>query len=150
MRTRTAASAEGRAGEQQVLLPGVVGQGRRAAQLVAGLGVAPEPAQQVGADRVQQVVVVQPDDGVEPLGLCESAERHANLGLLYAFLDRKEDALREGRRAVELKPVKPLKKSVTLEQIKAEPKLREIALLRNSRLSVQPLGKAEFELICRL
>jgi tetratricopeptide (TPR) repeat protein len=34
----------------------------------------------------------------------ESADRHANLGLLYAFLDRKEDALREGRRAVELKP----------------------------------------------
>ncbi|MBA3833155.1 MAG: tetratricopeptide repeat protein [Chthoniobacterales bacterium] len=34
----------------------------------------------------------------------DSAERHANLGLLYAFLERKEDALREGRRAVELKP----------------------------------------------
>lgn len=32
------------------------------------------------------------------------ADRHANLGLLYAFLDRKEDALREGRLAVELKP----------------------------------------------
>jgi predicted RNA-binding protein with PUA-like domain len=52
--------------------------------------------------------------------------------------------------AVELKPVKPLRAPVTLEQIKAEPKLREIALLRNSRLSVQPLGKTEFELICRL
>ena len=52
--------------------------------------------------------------------------------------------------AVELRPVKPLRKAVTLEQIKAEAKLREIALLRNSRLSVQPLGKAEFELICRL
>ncbi|MEO6872019.1 MAG: tetratricopeptide repeat protein [Chthoniobacterales bacterium] len=34
----------------------------------------------------------------------DNAERHANLGLLYAFLERKEDALREGRRAVELKP----------------------------------------------
>ena len=52
--------------------------------------------------------------------------------------------------AVELKPVKPLKKPVTLEQIKAEPKLHGIALLRNSRLSVQPLGKAEFDLICQL
>ena len=52
--------------------------------------------------------------------------------------------------AVELKPVKVLKMPVTLEQIKAEPKLREIALLRNSRLSVQPLGKAEFDLICRM
>jgi TolB-like protein/Tfp pilus assembly protein PilF len=33
-----------------------------------------------------------------------SAERHANLGLLYAFMGRKQDAIREGRRAVELKP----------------------------------------------
>lgn len=52
--------------------------------------------------------------------------------------------------AVELKPVRAMKKPVTLEQIKAEPKLCEIALLRNSRLSVQPLGKAEFDLICRM
>ena len=33
-----------------------------------------------------------------------NAERHANLGLCYAFMGRKEDAIREGRRAVELKP----------------------------------------------
>ena len=30
--------------------------------------------------------------------------RHANLGLLYAFLERKEEAIREGRRARELEP----------------------------------------------
>lgn len=35
----------------------------------------------------------------------QDAPRHAQLGLLYAFMGRKEDALREGRRAVELKPV---------------------------------------------
>jgi serine/threonine-protein kinase len=33
-----------------------------------------------------------------------NAERHAILGWLYAFMGRKEDAIREGRRAVELKP----------------------------------------------
>jgi tetratricopeptide (TPR) repeat protein len=33
-----------------------------------------------------------------------SAERHANLGWLYAFAGRKNEAIREGRRAVELKP----------------------------------------------
>jgi len=33
-----------------------------------------------------------------------AASRHAQLGLLYAYLGRKEDALREGRRAVELLP----------------------------------------------
>ena len=30
--------------------------------------------------------------------------RHADLGLLYAYMGRKEDAIREGRRAVELEP----------------------------------------------
>jgi tetratricopeptide (TPR) repeat protein len=34
----------------------------------------------------------------------DSAYRHANLGWLYAFMGRKEEAIREGRRAVELKP----------------------------------------------
>ena len=33
-----------------------------------------------------------------------SAERHAILGWLYAFMGRKDDAIREGQRAVELKP----------------------------------------------
>src|SRR6266542_1409331 len=32
------------------------------------------------------------------------AERHAGLGLLYAYMQRKEDAIREARRAVELEP----------------------------------------------
>ena len=34
----------------------------------------------------------------------DSAERHANLGLVNAFMGRKEEAIREGQRAVELKP----------------------------------------------
>ena len=34
----------------------------------------------------------------------DAAERHANLGLCYAFMGRKDEAIREGRRAVELKP----------------------------------------------
>ncbi len=33
-----------------------------------------------------------------------SAERHATLGWLYAFMRRRDDAIREGQRAVELKP----------------------------------------------
>jgi len=35
----------------------------------------------------------------------DAANRHANLGLLYAFLGRHDDAIREGRLAVELKPL---------------------------------------------
>ena len=33
-----------------------------------------------------------------------SADRHANLGWLYSFMGRKDDAIREGQRAVELRP----------------------------------------------
>ena len=52
--------------------------------------------------------------------------------------------------AVELKAVKPLAHPVTLEQIKAEPALAEIALVRRGRLSVSPLQPAEFARIVRL
>ena len=34
----------------------------------------------------------------------DDPERHAELGLLYAYMHRKEDAIRESRRAVELEP----------------------------------------------
>ena len=51
---------------------------------------------------------------------------------------------------VDLKPIEALSRPVSLEEIKAEPKLTEIALLRQSRLSVMPLQKSEFEWILRL
>ena len=38
------------------------------------------------------------------LDAADAAERHANLGLLYAFMGKHDDAIREGRLAVELKP----------------------------------------------
>ncbi|MBW8780607.1 MAG: EVE domain-containing protein [Verrucomicrobia bacterium] len=56
----------------------------------------------------------------------------------------------EGWVAVELKAVRPLARPVTLEQIKAEPALKDIALLRQSRLSVMPLTSAEFKKIAAL
>ena len=52
--------------------------------------------------------------------------------------------------AVDIAPAKPLKQPVTLEQIKKVPTLKDIALLRLSRLSVQPLSEAEFREIVRL
>jgi predicted RNA-binding protein with PUA-like domain len=56
----------------------------------------------------------------------------------------------EGWVAVELKAVGPLPSPVTLAQIKGEAKLKNIALLRQSRLSVVPLQREEFELIAKL
>jgi predicted RNA-binding protein with PUA-like domain len=48
---------------------------------------------------------------------------------------------------VDLVPTKPLKRPVTLAEIKAEKSLADIALVRLSRLSVMPLPKAAFEKI---
>ncbi len=51
---------------------------------------------------------------------------------------------------VDLKPLEALRRPVTLEEIKADPALADIALLRQSRLSVMPLQKTEFDTILRL
>ena len=51
---------------------------------------------------------------------------------------------------VDLEPVKPLKQSVTLAQIKADPPLQKIPLVTHSRLSVMPLEKLAFERILQL
>jgi predicted RNA-binding protein with PUA-like domain len=52
--------------------------------------------------------------------------------------------------AVDLAPEKTLGRPVTLEEIKKNPKLKAMALLRLSRLSVQPVTSAEFEEILRI
>ncbi|MEP9377091.1 EVE domain-containing protein [Aquabacter sp. CN5-332] len=48
---------------------------------------------------------------------------------------------------VDLKAVKPLKTPVTLETIKGDPRLQEMALVKFSRLSVQPVTDAEWDMI---
>jgi predicted RNA-binding protein with PUA-like domain len=52
--------------------------------------------------------------------------------------------------AVELKPLRPLKNPVTLDEIKQTPALKEVALIKQSRLSVMPLAPAEFDAIVKL
>jgi predicted RNA-binding protein with PUA-like domain len=52
--------------------------------------------------------------------------------------------------AVELKATKALPHPATLAQIKTEPALANLALLRQGRLSVSPLAKVEFERILKL
>lgn len=51
---------------------------------------------------------------------------------------------------VDLRPIQALKPPVTLENIKAEAALAGIGLLRQSRLSVMPLTKAEFQTVRNL
>jgi predicted RNA-binding protein with PUA-like domain len=45
---------------------------------------------------------------------------------------------------------KPLPKPVTLAAIKAEPKLKGMALVKYGRLSVQPVTETEWKLVCKM
>ena len=51
---------------------------------------------------------------------------------------------------VDIRAIKPLPRPVTLEEVKAEKRLASMALVVNSRLSVQPVTDAEWELICKM
>lgn len=51
---------------------------------------------------------------------------------------------------VDLKAVQALKSPVTLAQIKAEPRLAQLALVRQARLSVMPIDKPAWNLICKM
>ena len=52
--------------------------------------------------------------------------------------------------AVDVKTKKTLKNPVTLKQIKKEKKLSHLALVKQSRLSVMPIDKISWDLICKL
>ena len=51
---------------------------------------------------------------------------------------------------VDVKAVKPMERPVSLSEIKAEPRLSELALVKQSRLSVVPVNQAEWRLICEM
>jgi predicted RNA-binding protein with PUA-like domain len=51
---------------------------------------------------------------------------------------------------VPVEPVRPLAKPVTLAEIKAEPKLAKMELIRQSRLSVAPVREEEWKLILEM
>jgi predicted RNA-binding protein with PUA-like domain len=52
--------------------------------------------------------------------------------------------------AVDLKAVAPMPEPVTLDAVKSEEKLADMALVKFSRLSVQPVTAAEWKLVCRM
>jgi predicted RNA-binding protein with PUA-like domain len=51
---------------------------------------------------------------------------------------------------VDVKAVEPLPKPVTLGAIKAASKLKAMALVNNTRLSVQPVTADEWKLVCKM
>ena len=87
-----------------------------------------------------EVLFYHSNEGLEIVGVAKVVKEH------YQDPTTEDDAWV----AVDLKPVKRLSKPVTLKQIKAEERLAEMALLRLSRLSVQPVREEEWAIIMEL
>jgi predicted RNA-binding protein with PUA-like domain len=51
---------------------------------------------------------------------------------------------------VDVKAIEKLPQPVTLASVRAEPRLKEMVLVRQARLSVQPVTDAEWKLVCRM
>lgn len=60
------------------------------------------------------------------------------------------DTTGRGFGMVTVKAIEPMPEPVTLAQIKADPDLADMVLVRNARLSVQPVTAAQWQRICRL
>ena len=74
------------------------------------------------------------------------------VGIVEVTAEAHPDSTTDDKRweCVDVNAIKPLPRPVTLETIKADDALSEMALVRNSRLSVQPVTDAKWAHICKL
>ena len=81
-----------------------------------------------------------------------SVSEKAVVGIARVIREAYPDPTAEGEdwSVVELAPVVPLKLQVSLEDIRSEPDLAEIQLLKRSRLSVVPVSKEHFDRILKM
>ena len=76
----------------------------------------------------------------------------AVVGIVEVIAEAHPDSSTDDPRweCVDIKAVQAAKTPVTLEQIKQEPALAEMALVKSARLSVQPVTEAEWRLVCEM
>ena len=73
------------------------------------------------------------------------------LGIAICSLRARDPNDPEGRwAAVKVKPVRPLANPVTLKQVKADPRLEEMELVKLSRLSVAVVRPEEWKIVLEL
>jgi predicted RNA-binding protein with PUA-like domain len=72
------------------------------------------------------------------------------VGIIQVIAEAHPESKDSSWECVDVKAVADLPTPVTLEQVKAEPRLKEMVLVKNSRLSVQPVRDAEWKLICKM
>ena len=81
-----------------------------------------------------------------------SQSEKAVVGIVEVIAESHPDSTTDDARweCVDIRAIRPLPTPVTLEQIREEPRLAEMVLVRNSRLSVQPVADDEWDLICEM
>jgi predicted RNA-binding protein with PUA-like domain len=81
-----------------------------------------------------------------------SQSEKAVVGIVEVIAQAHPDSSSDDDRweCVDIKAVGPVQTPVTLEMVKADPRLSDMALIRNSRLSVQPVTPDEWRIICEL
>lgn len=74
------------------------------------------------------------------------------IGIAKVIKESYQDPTTDDERwvAIDLKPIRKLKKPVTLAQVKADKRLENMALVRLSRLSVQPVTDEEWNVVMEL
>ncbi|MFK7939555.1 MAG: EVE domain-containing protein [Roseovarius sp.] len=81
-----------------------------------------------------------------------SQSEKAVVGIVEISAEAHPDSTTDDDRwdCVDIKAVEPVVRPVSLEMIKQDPRLSDMVLVRNSRLSVQPVTDAEWRIICEL
>ncbi|TDE36972.1 EVE domain-containing protein [Antarcticimicrobium sediminis] len=81
-----------------------------------------------------------------------SQKEKAIVGLVEICAEAHPDSSTDDPRwdCVDIKALRPVKTPVTLDQIKANPRLQNMVLVQNSRLSVQPVTDEEWRIVCDL
>ncbi|MEP1201712.1 EVE domain-containing protein [Tateyamaria sp.] len=81
-----------------------------------------------------------------------SQKEKAVVGIVEVIAKAHPDSTTDDERweCVDIKGIGPVKTPVTLEMVKADVRLSEMALIRNSRLSVQPVTDAEWRAVCEM
>ncbi|WP_299562905.1 EVE domain-containing protein [uncultured Sulfitobacter sp.] len=79
-----------------------------------------------------------------------SQKERAIVGIVEVCAEAHPDSSTDDERweCVDIKAVRPFKEHVTLDDIKADPRLGDMMLVKNPRLSVQPVTKNEWQIVC--
>ena len=74
------------------------------------------------------------------------------VGIVEVIAEAHPDSTTDDPRweCVDIKAVKPVTRPVTLDEIKNDPRLADMVLVKNSRLSVQPVTEEEWNILCEM